>query len=69
MLNIMGSYRVRCFQLICFTRYLRRKKEGRRYRKIVLERGGSKDEMEILIEFLGREPSSKAFLEELGIAS
>ena len=43
--------------------------EGRRYRKTVLERGGSKDEMELLIEFLGREPNSKAFLGELGIAS
>ena len=43
--------------------------EGRRYRKTVLERGASKDEMEVLIEFLGREPNSKAFLEELGIAS
>jgi len=43
--------------------------EGRRYRKIVLDRGGSKDEMEVLIEFLGREPNSKAFLEELGISS
>ena len=44
-------------------------KEGRRYRNTVLARGGSKDEMEVLIEFLGREPNSKAFLEELGIAS
>ena len=42
--------------------------QGRRYRHIVLRRGGSKDEMEVLKEFLGREPNSKAFLEELGIS-
>ncbi|KJZ77939.1 hypothetical protein HIM_02576 [Hirsutella minnesotensis 3608] len=44
-------------------------KEGRRYRKTVLERGGSMDEMEFLKEFLGREPSSKAFYEELGLSA
>ncbi|KAF8465345.1 peptidase family M3 [Kalaharituber pfeilii] len=41
--------------------------EGRRYRKVVLERGGSREEMDVLKEFLGREPNSKAFLEELGL--
>jgi metallopeptidase MepB len=44
-------------------------KDGRRYRHTVLERGGSRDEGEILKEFLGREPSSEAFYRELGIAS
>lgn len=44
-------------------------KEGRRYRRTVLERGGSIDEMEFLKEFLGREPSTEAFYEELGIAA
>ncbi|PNP47351.1 hypothetical protein TGAMA5MH_01167 [Trichoderma gamsii] len=44
-------------------------KEGRRYRHTVLERGGSIDEMEFLKEFLGREPSTEAFYEELGIAA
>ncbi|UKZ80964.1 hypothetical protein TrVFT333_008729 [Trichoderma virens FT-333] len=43
-------------------------KEGRRYRSTVLERGGSIEEMEFLKEFLGREPSTEAFYEELGIA-
>lgn len=43
-------------------------KEGRRYRRTVLERGGSMDEMEVLKEFLGREPSSAAFYKELGLA-
>jgi metallopeptidase MepB len=44
-------------------------KDGRRYRHTVLERGGSRDEFEILKEFLGREPSSEAFYRELGIGS
>lgn len=43
-------------------------KEGRRYRHTVLERGGSKEEMDILEEFLGRKPSTEAFYKELGIA-
>jgi metallopeptidase MepB len=40
---------------------------GRRYRHTVLEKGGSRDEMETLKEFLGREPNSDAFSEELGL--
>lgn len=44
-------------------------KEGRRYRHTVLERGGSKEEMEILEEFLGRKPSTEAFYKELGIST
>jgi metallopeptidase MepB len=43
-------------------------KEGRRYRHTVLERGGSREEMEILKEFLGREPTTEAFYKELGLA-
>ncbi|PVH91384.1 metallopeptidase MepB [Periconia macrospinosa] len=43
-------------------------KEGRRYRHTVLERGGSKHEMEILEDFLGRKPSTESFYKELGIA-
>ncbi|EWC44115.1 hypothetical protein DRE_07172 [Drechslerella stenobrocha 248] len=42
---------------------------GRRYRHEVLEKGGSRDEMESLKAFLGREPNSKAFFKELGIQS
>lgn len=42
--------------------------QGRRYRHIVLERGGSHEEMDILKEFLGREPSTAAFYKELGIS-
>lgn len=43
-------------------------KEGRRYRYTVLEKGGSQDEMKTLVEFLGREPKTDAFYEELGLA-
>ena len=43
-------------------------KEGRRYRHTVLEKGGSRDEMDSLVEFLGREPSPKAFYKELGLS-
>ena len=42
-------------------------REGRRYRREVLEKGGSRDEMETLKAFLGREPSKEAFFKELGI--
>ena len=42
-------------------------REGRRYRKEVLERGGSRDEMESLKAFLGREPRADAFYRELGL--
>ena len=43
-------------------------KEGRRYRRTVLERGGSMDEMAFLKEFLGREPSTESFYRELGLS-
>lgn len=43
-------------------------KEGRRYRHMVLEKGGSQDEMETLKQFLGREPSTEAFYAELGLS-
>lgn len=43
-------------------------KEGRRYRYAVLEKGGSQDEMKTLTEFLGREPKTEAFYEEIGLA-
>lgn len=41
---------------------------GRRYCKLVLSRGGSVDEMELLKDFLGREPTSDAFFEDMGLA-
>lgn len=44
------------------------KRQGKRYRHSVLEYGSSRDELQGLTEFLGREPNSDAFYEELGIA-
>ena len=43
------------------------KSQGRRYRHMVLEKGGSQDEMKTLVDFLGREPNSDAFYSELGL--
>jgi Zn-dependent oligopeptidase len=43
------------------------KELGERYRKEILEVGGSRDEMESAKKFLKRNPSNKAFLQELGI--
>jgi metallopeptidase MepB len=44
-------------------------KEGRRYRHMVLEKGGSQDEMITLEAFLGRKPSTESFYRELGLVS
>ncbi|KAJ5633782.1 metallopeptidase MepB [Penicillium herquei] len=43
-------------------------KEGRRYRRMVLEKGDSQDPMKTLTDFLGREPSREAFFKQLGLA-
>jgi metallopeptidase MepB len=42
-------------------------KEGRRYRYMVLEKGGSQDEIKLLEHYLGREPNTEAFYKELGL--
>jgi thimet oligopeptidase len=42
---------------------------GERYRREVLEQGGARDAIEHLRRFLGREPSSDAFLRNLGIVT
>lgn len=41
---------------------------GVRYRKAILALGGTKDGMDLLRGFLGREPSSDAFLHKIGLA-
>ncbi|QGA20347.1 hypothetical protein EYB26_008049 [Talaromyces marneffei] len=41
--------------------------QGRRYRRMVLEKGGSQPEMKTLSDFLGREATTQAFYEELAI--
>lgn len=38
-----------------------------RYRREVLEKGGSQDEMKTLRDYLGRMPETKAFYQELGL--
>jgi thimet oligopeptidase len=38
---------------------------GARYRETILAQGGQVEEMEMVRRFLGREPSNKAFLEEI----
>lgn len=43
------------------------KATGIRYRDIILGSGGSRDELELVKEFLGREPNNEAFLRELGL--
>ena len=40
---------------------------GVRYRNIILARGGSKDELEMVVEFLDRSPNQDAFLRSLGL--
>jgi Zn-dependent oligopeptidase len=40
---------------------------GRDYRRSILERGGQLDGMDLLRDFLGREPNDAAFLRNLGI--
>ncbi len=42
---------------------------GMYYRKKILARGGSMDEMEMLRDYLGREPNSEAFFKHLGLVS
>lgn len=42
--------------------------EGRRYRQMILEKGGSLDEMSILEAYLGRKPNNEAFYKSVGLA-
>ncbi len=43
------------------------KKAGAKWRKEVLAKGSSEDEMELLKKFLGRDPNDEAFLREIGV--
>ncbi len=40
---------------------------GLRYRDIILSNGGSRDELEMVIEFLGREPNQEAYFKSIGL--
>ena len=42
---------------------------GALYRDTVLAPGGSRDAIDLLTDFLGREPNNEAFLRELGLSS
>ncbi len=42
-------------------------KTGLRYRDIILANGGSRDELEMVIEFLGREPNQNAYFKSIGL--
>jgi thimet oligopeptidase len=46
---------------------LTNKEVGMQWRKEVLEKGSSDEEMKLIMNFLGRKPSDKAFLKELGV--
>lgn len=46
---------------------LMNKELGMRWRREVLEKGSSEDELKLVRNFLGRKPSNKAFLRELGV--
>ncbi|MDH4090491.1 MAG: Zn-dependent oligopeptidase [Cyclobacteriaceae bacterium] len=43
------------------------KNTGLRYRNIILAKGGSEEPMDLVKEFLGREPNNEAFLKSLGL--
>ncbi|KAK0730669.1 hypothetical protein B0H67DRAFT_45706 [Lasiosphaeris hirsuta] len=43
------------------------RKAGRRFRRCILEQGGSQPEMKTLADYLGRPPSSAAYFRWLGI--
>ncbi len=40
---------------------------GKKYRETILAKGGSEDEEQLLIDFLGRKPNNQAFLKSLGL--
>jgi len=44
------------------------KEVGRRYRDSILAPGGTRDSMESIVEFLGREPKQEPFLVSIGVA-
>jgi len=59
------------FAVDMFSRFKRagllNKKVGYEYRKIILERGSSEEEMKLLEKFLKRKSDNKAFLKEIGL--
>ncbi|KAG5928410.1 hypothetical protein E4U42_000706 [Claviceps africana] len=52
----------------CFAKDAMSPEAGLRYRRMVLDKGGSVDEATMVAAFLGREPDAKAYLEEMGVS-
>ena len=42
-------------------------KTGMEYRRVILEKGGTKEALDLVQEFLGRESNNKAFLKSMGL--
>jgi thimet oligopeptidase len=42
---------------------------GLKYRDIILSNGGSRDELEMVVEFLGRQPNQEAFFKSIGLTT
>lgn len=51
----------------CFRDDPMNKAAALRYRHMILDKGGSVDEAKMVADFLGREPNSDAFLENIGV--
>ncbi|KAG6006985.1 hypothetical protein E4U21_006505 [Claviceps maximensis] len=53
----------------CFARNPMSPRAGLRYRQLVLDKGGSCDELKMVTALLGREPNSAAYLQEMSISA
>ena len=74
--HIMGGYQVGYYgymwsevmaldMLSAFGDNLNNPEVGARYRKTILSQGGQKKAAQLVVDFLGREPDSKAFFQEI----
>lgn len=50
-----------------FTRFESDPAAGEDYRRVILESGGTRDGIDLLVEFLGRQPDNAAFLRDIGL--
>jgi len=50
-----------------FTRFEQDQSAGADYRRLILEAGGTRDGIEMLRDFLGRDPDNAAFLRDIGL--